>query len=71
MTSLLKSASILQTLDATEPLHEPVPGMAAVLGFIVESMKAAAQVKANLIDPDWGYPRVIATFDYERRICLA
>ena len=40
-------------------------------GFVVEDRTGAAQLKANLLDPEWRYAKPTATFDYERGLCPA
>lgn len=38
-------------------------------GYIVESTPAAAQLKEQLLDPQWKYAQKTATFDYTQGVC--
>ncbi|MFF8731477.1 phospholipase D-like domain-containing protein [Streptomyces sp. NPDC015171] len=40
-------------------------------GYVVESPGAAAQLKADLLDPQWRYSQATATYDYARGVCRA
>jgi phosphatidylserine/phosphatidylglycerophosphate/cardiolipin synthase-like enzyme len=40
-------------------------------GYIIESPDAAAQLSADLLDPEWRYSRPTASVDHERGICPA
>lgn len=38
-------------------------------GYVVESPAAAAQLKNDLLDPQWRYSQATATYDYARGLC--
>lgn len=38
-------------------------------GYVVESPAAAAQLKSDLLDPQWRYSQATATYDYARGLC--
>ncbi|WP_405497330.1 phospholipase D-like domain-containing protein [Streptomyces sp. NBC_00096] len=38
-------------------------------GYVVESPAAAAQLKSDLLDPQWRYSQTTATYDYTRGLC--
>jgi phosphatidylserine/phosphatidylglycerophosphate/cardiolipin synthase-like enzyme len=40
-------------------------------GYIVEDRTGAAQIKTNMLDPEWKYSQTTATVDFKRGICPA
>ncbi|KNB53918.1 phospholipase D-like domain-containing protein [Streptomyces caatingaensis] len=38
-------------------------------GYMVESPEAAAQLKSELLDPEWEFSKATATVDHERGVC--
>ncbi|MFI5867767.1 phospholipase [Streptomyces sp. NPDC051546] len=38
-------------------------------GYVIESPSAAAQLKSELLDPQWRYSRATATYDHTRGLC--
>ncbi|MFE2242305.1 phospholipase [Streptomyces virginiae] len=38
-------------------------------GYVVESPAAAAQLRTDLLDPQWRYSQATATYDYARGLC--